>query len=188
MTTAIDGGRMDGFDLMVTPDHDCAGPNYDCYQAFDPSQIPDLVALATSFAISDRTFQSDLAASWGSHLGLVSATLDGFNGDNPCASTQCPTLAPQPAPVTLGTGWGCDSHRDALWRRAADGHLTYQPACVPDPSLPLANGGAYRDASTVGFSAQRLRPAKGRDHPHEKQTQRKRNIETRATHLWIHQS
>src|SRR5438552_5883022 len=125
MTTAIDGGRMDGFDLMVTPDHDCASPSYDCYQAFDPSQIPNLAALALSFAISDRTFQSDLAASWGSHLGLVSATLDGFTGDNPCAGTQCPTLAPQPAPVALGTGWGCDSHRDALWRRAADGRLRY---------------------------------------------------------------
>src|SRR5438445_5233176 len=144
MTTAIDGGRMDGFDLMVTPDHGRVGPDYDCYQAFDPSQIPNLAALALSFAISDRTFQSDLAASWGSHLGLVSATLDGFNGDNPCAGAQCPALAPQPSPVALGTGWGCDSHRDALWRRAADARLSYQPACVPDPTLPLANGGAYR--------------------------------------------
>ena len=52
--------------------------------------------------------------------------------------------------------------------------------------LGSANGGAHQDASTVGFSAQRLRPAKGRDHPHEEQTKRKRNIETRATHLWIH--
>ena len=157
MTTAIDGGRMDGFDLMVTPDHDCAGPDYDCYEAFDPSQIPDLAALAFSFAISDRTFQSDLAASWGSHLGLVSATLDGFNGDNPCAGTQC-----QPAPVALGTGWGCDSHRDALWRRATDGRLSYQPACVPDPTLPLANGGAYRstDVRWVPTIMDRLDSAK----------------------------
>ena len=162
MTTAIDGGRMDGFDLMVTPDHDCAGPDYDCYQAFDSSQIPDLAALALSFAISDRTFQSDLAASWGSHLGLVSATLDGFNGDNPCAGTQCPALAPQPAPVALGTGWGCDSHRDALWSRATDGRLSYQPACVPDPTLPLANGGAYRstDVRWVPTIMDRLDSAK----------------------------
>ena len=144
MATAIDGGKMDGFDLMVTRDHDCAGPDYDCYQAYDPSQIPDLAALALSFVVSDRTFQSDLAPSWGSHLGFVSGTLDGFSGDNPCAGAQCPPLAPQPTPVSFGTGWGCDSHRDALWRGSAGGPLSYQPACVPDPSLPLANGGAYR--------------------------------------------
>src|SRR5207237_7783652 len=115
MTTAIDSGRMDGFDLMVTPDHDCAGPSYDCYQAFDPSQIPNLAALALNFVISDRTFQSDLAASWGSHLGLVAGTLNGFYGDNPCGGSNCPPLATPPAVVPLGLGWGCDSKRNALW-------------------------------------------------------------------------
>jgi phospholipase C len=143
MLTAIDGGRMDGFDAMVAGEQNCAGPAYDCYQAYDPSQIPDLAALALNFVISDRTFQSDLAASWGSHLGLVAGTLDGFSGDNPCSPPRCPSVVP------AAPGWGCDSHRDAPWRARPDDPLSYQPACVPDPELAMPNGGAYRQSDVA---------------------------------------
>ncbi len=144
MTTAIDGGKMDGFDLMVSGGQNCAGPDFACYQAFEPKQIPNLAALASNFVISDHTFQSDLAASWGSHLGLVAGTLDGFHGDNPVDHPTLVDPTPLPQGISLGLGWGCDSNRDALWTSPA-GEMSYEPSCVPDPALSgFANGGAYR--------------------------------------------
>lgn len=149
-TTAVDGGKMDGFDLMREPNgQNCAGPDFACYQAFEPSHIPNLAALATNFVIADHTFQSDLAASWGSHLGFVAGTMDGFYGDLPCSGPECPPFppaqVPPPPPASvLGPGWGCDSNRDAIWISPA-GEISYEPSCVPDPALSgFANGGAYR--------------------------------------------
>src|SRR6266536_3602235 len=65
--TAIDGGKMDGFSLL----NGCQpATGYACYEAYQPSQIPNLAALARSFVISDRTFEGDGVPSWGAHLGL----------------------------------------------------------------------------------------------------------------------
>ena len=81
--TAIDGGRMDGFAKISG----CgADTKYQCLTQFMPSQIPNLAALATQFAVSDRTFEMDAIPSWGAHLELVAAKLDGFTGDNPTGS------------------------------------------------------------------------------------------------------
>ena len=116
-TAAIDGGRMDGFSTITG----CTQPTgYACYSQFQPAQIPAVAALARRFVIADRTFESSAMPSWGSHLDLVAATLDGFTGDNPVAST---TGHP------LGPGWGCDSFRDALWRSASGKILV--PSCIP---------------------------------------------------------
>ena len=53
--TAIDGGKMDGFSLTTG----CKQTdNYRCYSQYDPSQIPNLAALARAFVISDRTFET----------------------------------------------------------------------------------------------------------------------------------
>jgi len=95
--------------------------------------------------IADHTFQSDIAASWGAHLGLVAGTMDRFYGNNPCGNL--PGLPPDCTTATLGPGWGCDSNRDALWTSPgapAGTHPTFEPTCIPDPALPIANGGAYR--------------------------------------------
>ena len=90
--TAIDGGRMDGFAKI----NGCgAGTNYQCLTQFMPSQIPNLADLATHFAVSDRTFEMDAIPSWGAHIELVAAKLDGFTGDNPAGNQSI--------------GWGCDS-------------------------------------------------------------------------------
>jgi phospholipase C len=140
-TTAIDGGKMDGFDLMVANGENCAGPDFDCYQAFEPKQIPNLVALASSFVIADHTFQSDLEASWGSHLGFVAGTLDGFSGDNPVNHPTSLDPTPLPAGFSLGPGWGCDSNRDALWT-SPSGQTVFEPSCVPFPD----GSGTYLDA------------------------------------------
>jgi phospholipase C len=144
--TAVDNGKMDGFNLMVENDQDCSqASGYTCYQAYQPDQIPNLATLVKNFVIADHTFQSDVAASWGAHLGLVAGTMDGFYGNNPCQNL--PGLPRDCTTATLGPGWGCDSNRDALWTSPgapAGTQPTFEPTCIPDSALPLANGGAYR--------------------------------------------
>jgi phospholipase C len=124
---AIDRGKMDRFDTISG----CKAPRFACLSQYSPIQIPNLAALARHYAISDATFQLGQAASWGTHLELVSGTVDGFNGDNPQPNTE--------PGVTAGPGWGCDSHRDAFWLPAPAAQPILVPACVP-----FKNGsGAY---------------------------------------------
>jgi phospholipase C len=112
--TAIDGGAMDGFGKI-------GGCNqtkqYRCYSEFDPSAIPNLAALAERFVVSDRTFELATTPSWAGHMVLASATLDGFEGDNPSNSA-------------ANMGWGCDSGLTAKWGSGANRQLV--PSCVPD--------------------------------------------------------
>jgi phospholipase C len=121
--TAIDGGLMDGFSLISG----CtADTGYACYTQFDQPQIPNLWSLAQTFTISDRTFQQDSVATWGSHLELVASWLDGFDFISPYGQN--------------GPGWGCDSGDDAGW------HATPWQKAVPEPScIPAIDGsGPYR--------------------------------------------
>jgi phospholipase C len=138
--TAIDHGKMDGFGDIAG----CtAKRNYRCYSQFDPSQVPNLAALARQFAISDRTFEMDAIPSWGAHLELVAQTLDNFVGDNPSAVSG----------VTPAPGWGCDSNKDAVWKVPRSGKKIKEPSCVPDYNLDPVQypyGGAYR-ATDVGY-------------------------------------
>ena len=132
---AIDQGKMDGFANI----HGCSksGPiPRDCYTQFGPSQIPNLATLAGQFVVSDRTFEPGPVPSWGAHVHLAAATLDGFAGE-----TDASTYTSQ-----TGPGSGCDSYKDALWTDPASGELLYVPACIPDQ-----NGfGPYR-ASPVSW-------------------------------------
>ena len=135
-TTAIDGGKMDGFANIGG----CGAPSYACYTEFEPSQIPNLTALATTFTVSDRTFELGAVPSWGGHLTLVAQTLDGFLGDNPFYNTAA-------SPPPQGNGWGCDSNNDEYWSSPGSSTLVPEPACIPDPSLNPSQypyGGAYR--------------------------------------------
>ena len=117
--TAIDGGRMDGFSHI----EGCLRRiRFRCYSQYQPGQVPNLTALASNFVISDRTFEDGPVPSWGSHLDLVAATLDGFTGDNPV-----PLRHHRPGP-----GWGCDSFSLAQWRASASTPLRWVPACVPN--------------------------------------------------------
>src|SRR5204863_8409870 len=72
---AIDGGKMDHFNLIVGCPQ---SKGYPCYTQYYPDQIPNLAGLARQFVISDRTFSQDSVPSWGGHLNLAAATLDGF--------------------------------------------------------------------------------------------------------------
>ncbi len=112
---AINNGAMNGFAKISG----CgAATGYACYSQFDPTQIPNVEAVAQQFALSDRTFEFSDTPSWGGHLILASATLDGFSGDNP-------TKGPQ-----FGPGWGCDSYHLARWWDGTQYILV--PSCIPD--------------------------------------------------------
>ena len=114
---AVDGGAMDGFDKLVG----CRRVEHlRCYSTFGPREIPNIAHLATRFAVSDRTFEFVMSPSWGGHLILASADLDGFDGNNPSHHTS-----------RAGPGWGCDSFRETQW--SPDGHtFRAEPSCVPD--------------------------------------------------------
>ena len=102
---------------------------------FKPGQIPNLARLARGFVISDRTFETDVAGSWASHLEIVAARLAGFTGDNP---------RPREGDRL---GWGCDSRKSARWRAAPGAAVVGAPACIPDYDLNPTRfpyGGAYR--------------------------------------------
>jgi phospholipase C len=125
-TTAIDGGKMDGFSKITG----CTRrKNYPCYTQYDPSDIPNLTALAKTYVISDRTFEFATTPSWGGHMVLAAATLDGFSGDNPKQSAST---------TQKGPGWGCDAFNDASWWDGSQWILV--PSCVPD----AAGQGPYR--------------------------------------------
>lgn len=128
---AVDGGKMDGFSKIVGCN---STSNYACYSQFKPSQIPNVAALAHNFAISDRTFEENLTPSWGAHLDVVAATMDGFIGAIPAKSAQSSNVG----------GWGCDSFDVTAWVNPANGAQSTVPSCVPDQ-----NGGGPFEPSPV---------------------------------------
>ena len=131
----MNGNKMNGFSRIPA----CTGSRgYACYTQYDPSQIPNLATLARQFVISDRTFSMNPIPSWGAHLELVAAQLDGFTGALPVESS---TGAPPQH------GWGCDSNKDAPWQVSPSYAVQFVPSCVPDFNLsPVLHpyGGAYR--------------------------------------------
>jgi len=139
-STAIAGGLMDGWAGIpgcgATSTLAGAIP-YGCLTYYAPTQIPNLIALATNFAVSDRTFSMADSPSWGGHLYAVAATTDNFTGDNPAPPS------PQPPGWTEGPGWGCDSNKVTTWIDPVTGLPSKQPSCIPDPALGLPNGGAF---------------------------------------------
>jgi Tol biopolymer transport system component len=128
-TTAINGGRMNGFSLLDGCRDDQANA---CYVQYQPDQMPNTTALYLSFAISDRTFENDKDASWVSHLQLVTSWRGGFPGKNP--------HPPHGERVT--GGWGCDSLLDVQWQPSAWDQGIEVPACVPDQE----GSGPYRES------------------------------------------
>lgn len=144
---AINRGQMNAFDRVgscawKSPPPGAIAPYSNCYTQYAASQIPSLAALARRFAISDRTFESSKVPSFGAHLELAAATLDGLTGGgNPIPD---PAVPPQP-------GWGCDSNRQFPW--SPDSGVTpytLQPTCVPFAGLDPTRypyRGAYRPTS-----------------------------------------
>jgi phospholipase C len=129
---AIDGGRMDGWQNIRSGT--CgAATGYQCISGYQSSQVPNVVGLAQSFAISDQTFSVADSPSWAGHMAIAAASQDHFYGDNPHGGSFKPP------------GWGCDSGFTTPWI-APNGKILKVPSCVPDPSLnpqQYPNGGAF---------------------------------------------
>ena len=69
---AIDGGKMDGFNITST----ClVNGQYLCYSQFQRSDIPNYFAYAQNFALSDATFSSLHGPSYPNHMCSSSAPL-----------------------------------------------------------------------------------------------------------------
>jgi len=117
---AINGGRMNGFDLIPG----CSSYARLCYTQYSGSQIPNLRSLAEHFVISDRTFSEDPIPSWGLHLELVAGQLDGFEGAGP---------TDQVGSLPQTRGWGCDSLKDSPWKDPARprSRTIMVPSCIP---------------------------------------------------------
>lgn len=115
-TTAMNGGKMNGFDLIKG----CrGGMRKRCYSEYNASQIPNVAALADTFAVSDRTFETNPIPSWGSHVELVTGgTLDGFFGGNISVA---------------GNDWGCALGHPQNWFNSVTKQWQNEPACVPAP-------------------------------------------------------
>jgi phospholipase C len=127
---AMNGGNMNGWDRV----ENCSeADHYACLTQAHAGTVPTLWSLADAYAISDRTFETSAVSSWGSHVELVAATLDGFSGD-------------QPVNGTTGPGGGCDSKKDELWADSPAQKPIYVPSCVPDAE----GNGPYR-ASPVRY-------------------------------------
>jgi phospholipase C len=114
--TTINNGRMDGFSQITGCTQKA---NYRCYTQYYPSQIPNMASLAKRFVISDRTFATDSAATWGSHINMAAATMSGFLGDIPAPTSDYPA----------GPGWGCDSLLSTAFM--SGGVRTEIPSCFP---------------------------------------------------------
>jgi phospholipase C len=133
---AMNGGAMNGWQNIPSTQSEggcSASYSYRCISGYTPSQIPNLTTLANAYAVSDMTFSLADSPSWGSHLYAVASSQDRFTGNNPYT----------PKGGTSGPGWGCNSDKLAGWH-SSTGKVIDIPSCVPDPSLGLSNGGAFK--------------------------------------------
>jgi len=143
---AMDGGKMDGFQL-VRGCRSTDNPAYACFSQYDPlagpcgktqtqTCIPNIVQWAKSFAISDQTFEFRQTPSWAGHMVLADATLEHFQGGVP--KKEMPGL-------TSYVGWGCDSGLLTPWVHT-DGTKSLVPPCIPNAAGamgPVYDGTTY---------------------------------------------
>jgi phospholipase C len=132
--TAINGGKMDGFNQIQGCDGASGSGSYytSCYSQYNPlagpcssangSCITNVAALATTYAISDRLFEMSPSPSWSNHEELATGTEDGFSGLIPSAPK-----GNAPKPVAIGPGWGCDSGFSVAWGPKS----VVVPSCIP---------------------------------------------------------
>lgn len=92
---AVDGGKMDGFDLVANGNKN---GQLMSYSQLTQADIPNYWKYAQTFAIGDRMFSSIRSDSFPNHLYLVGAQSGGVIG-NPFALS---------GKVVDKQGWGCD--------------------------------------------------------------------------------
>jgi hypothetical protein len=144
---AIDGGAMDGFDLV----RQCkkgSKVRYACLVQFDPLDgtcgqtghadcLPNIDNYVGRFALSDHTFEFRATPSWAGHMIMADATLEHFTGRNPLGGDSTGSGGP--------IGWGCDSQKYAEWNQ--NGDIVSIPPCIPD-----ANGDIHPWYAEHGYA------------------------------------
>jgi phospholipase C len=114
--TAIDGGKMDQFDLVAL------GSDLLGYTQMQQSDIPNYFAYAHQFVLADRMFSSLEGPSFPNHLYTVAAQSGGAIGNL--------------NNVTNGA-WGCDSDAGATVDvMDSSGHIAPQTPCFDFRTIP----------------------------------------------------
>lgn len=121
----IDGGKMDGFDLLI------GGNKYNEFIAFTQMQqqdIPNYWKYAQTFALGDHMFSSAHSDSFPNHLYTVAATADGVI-NIPFPPTTNPSEKTYP--------WGCDAGSDVTVQQVDDDdNIDAVYPCFDFPVLP----------------------------------------------------
>ncbi len=138
---ALDGGRMDGFNISPEADRYA-------FTQMAPEQIPAYWELAERFTLSDNFFASALGASFPNHLFTIAAT-SGGTLDNPKPQGQG-VLTERLAQGYAKT-WGCDMEAGLVEVIDAEGEVEKVPPCfdfltegdlLNDADIPWAYYGA----------------------------------------------
>jgi phospholipase C len=100
--TAINGGKMNGFNLMQdSVQHYTPIPNLRSYVQFSENGIPNYWAYASTFTLADHMFSSISGPSFPNHLYTIAAQSAGVNS-SPFM------LQPNGTYIETNTMWGCD--------------------------------------------------------------------------------
>jgi phospholipase C len=122
-----------------------AAAGYPCVGGYQPSAVPNLAALASTYAVEDHAFTLHDAPSWGGHLDELAATTGSFTGNNPYPSKSYTG--------SYGPGWGCDATGKLAQMLPVNGKwVAPQPPCIPDYALNPAqypDGGAWEATRAV---------------------------------------
>jgi phospholipase C len=113
---AIDGGKMDGFDLVTNGNVDGALLPY---TQMRESDIPNYFAYARNFVLADHMFSSLPGPSFPNHLYTVAAQSGGAISN------------PRPKEI-----WGCDADQDEVVDvMDSTGKISEEPPCFDFPTL-----------------------------------------------------
>jgi phospholipase C len=139
--TAMNGGKMDQFDLI--PDGTVNG-DYQSYSQLLQPDIPNYFSYAHHFTLSDNTFSSLQGASFSNHLYMIASQSGGAIG--------LPNV-----PIKPG-GWGCDGEPGTTVQVLSDqGVFSNQFPCFDFQTL----GDSLNDANNVGWLS--YAPGQGED-------------------------
>jgi phospholipase C len=110
----------------------------ECLAQYQQAQVPAITAMAGTFALSDNTFASAPVPSAGAHLLLATATLDGFQGNNPGGQN-------------AAHGWGCASGLQGPWSPSGQPPYQLEPFCIPytSPSGQVPAGSPVKHVDSI---------------------------------------
>jgi phospholipase C len=111
---AIDGGKMDRFDLLTSGN---VNGGFLAYTQLTQADIPNYFAYAQNFVLADRMFSSIKSDSFTNHLYTVAAQSNGAIGFRSSAKPKG------------NVGWGCDNPQVTAQVLDAQGNLSEELPC-----------------------------------------------------------